>query len=264
MFVRSVVGYRCIGDITSAERASVKFRMDAGFPSRRATVRQFVHREDSQCILRAIDELQLANDAVEAMMDWTLKIGDLAIVFATFFGPIAALWIQRIVEERRDQRRRRLDIYRRLMIERGANSPAFVWALNAIPIEFNESTGQVGDVREAWKIYLNHMGKDVNEAGWNMERIRLLVDLLQAMGKHLGYDVSRVEIETGIYAPVGHAQAASDQDAIRAGVAALLRGEKTLPLEVKSMPADPEMVALWRTALEGLGTYFGQNKPPAN
>jgi hypothetical protein len=197
-------------------------------------------------------------------MDWTLKLGDVAIVIATFSGPVVALWIQRIVDERRDQRRRRLDIYRRLMIERGANSPAFVWGINAIPVEFNESGGEVGAVREAWRIYLNHLGKDASQPSWEMERGRLLVDLLQAMGKHLGYDVSRVELETGIYAPLGHVKAASDQDAIREGVAALLRGDKTLPLDVKSMPADAEMMALWRTALEGLGRYFGsQPKPPA-
>lgn len=193
-------------------------------------------------------------------MDWTVKVSDLAIVFATFFGPIAALWIQRIVEDRRDQKRRRLDIYRRLMVERGANSPAFVLALNAIPIEFNESTGEAGAVREAWKIYLNHLGKDANQAGWGMERGRLLGDLLQVMGKHLGYDVSRVELETGIYAPVGHVKVASDQDAIREGFAALLRGEKTLPLDVKSMPADPEMVAIWRATLEAVGKHFGSQE----
>jgi hypothetical protein len=196
-------------------------------------------------------------------MEWTLKFGDLAIVFATFFRPIAALWIQRIVEDRRDQKRRRLDVYRRLMIERGSNSPAFVWGLNAIPIEFNESTGVVGKIREAWKIYLNHMGKDTAEPGWNLERTRLLVDLLQEMGRHLGYEISRVEIETGIYSPRGHMQANDDQEVIRQGVAKILRGEESLSMAVKSMPADPEMVALWRGALTGLNAFLAANRTQA-
>ena len=146
------------------------------------------------------------------------------------------------------------------MIERGANSPAFVWGLNAIPIEFNSTTGAVGAIREAWKIYLNHMTKNTEEPGWNMERTRLLVDLLQAMGKHLGYDVSRVEIETGIYAPRGHMQANDDQEVIRQGVAKILRGEESLSMAVKSMPADPEMVALWRGVLGGLNEFLAADR----
>src|SRR6059058_3878534 len=99
-------------------------------------------------------------------MDWGVKVTDIAIVIATFFGPIAALWAQRVVEERRDQKRRRLDVYHRLMIERAANSPAFVIGINAIPIEFNETSGPVGVVRKAWATYLAHVGTTVTADGW--------------------------------------------------------------------------------------------------
>ena len=196
-------------------------------------------------------------------MDWTLKLGDLAIVVATFTGPIAALAIQRRIDESKDQHRRRLGVYRALMTERAVVSPAFVAALNAVPIEFAETRGPIGTVRAAHKQYLHHLSKNAQDPAWDSTRITLLVDLLLKMGSALGYEFDRVDIENGIYAPVAHAKVASDQDAIREGVAALLRGEKALPMEVKSLATNPEMVELWKGVLTKLDGWLERNSNAA-
>jgi len=61
--------------------------------------------------------------------------------------------------------------------------------------------------------------------------------------------------------PVAHGQIQSDQDTIRAGVAALFRGETALPLIVKEMPADPETAAHLKNVLAKANAWFDANKP---
>ena len=58
---------------------------------------------------------------------------------------------------------------------------------------------------------------------------------------HLGprYEFNRVEISKEIYAPEGHYVIESDQEIIRRGLAKLFSGEFAIPMDVKSIPADP-------------------------
>ncbi len=93
-------------------------------------------------------------------MDITLKLADVAIVFATFAGPIAAVQAQKWVERRREQNNRRITIFRTLMATRAASlSPAHVEALNAIPIEFYGSRRAFKQVVDAWKSYLDYLSQ---------------------------------------------------------------------------------------------------------
>ena len=145
------------------------------------------------------------------------------------------------------------------MTERAWTNQAFVSAINAIPLEFAEQTGKIGEVRTAWRIYLHHLSKDANDPTWAPARVDLLALLLLKMGSALGYVFDRVDIEQGIYAPTGHVKLASDTDTIREGVAALFRGEKALPLDVKSMATNPEIVELWRDVLTKLSGWLERN-----
>jgi hypothetical protein len=196
------------------------------------------------------------------MTDVLIAAATAVAAAATFLGPIVALWLQRKLDEEREQHRRRVGLYRQLMMERATNSPAFVQALNAIPLEFNSTDGEVGQVRDAWKIFLAHTGKQ-QDAAWGSERIRLLTDLLLAMGKFLKYRIDRVEVENGIYFPKGHGQALDDQEIIRQGLVKILKGDASLPLDVKNMPADPEMVKLWRNALIAIAEWPNRRAPAA-
>lgn len=172
--------------------------------------------------------------------DWTIKITDIAIVFATILGPIFAVQAQKYLEKGREIKQRRAWLFRTLMATRATTlSPTHVEALNAVPIDFYGTKPELKAITNKWKAYLNHLCKDVSAAGWGEERVKLFVDLLHEMAGFLGYEFNTVEIEKELYAPVGHSVIETDQDMIRRGLAQLLSGKLALPMEVKSFPSDP-------------------------
>lgn len=197
-------------------------------------------------------------------MDWTFKISDLAIVFATLVGPILAVQAQGWLDTRRDERRRRLAVFNTLM--RTRVSPLaleHVNALNAVPLEFQGSSNKVKAVLVAWRIYINHFGKDTSTPTWSERRLELLTALLQQMGELLKYDLDAVQIEREAYSPIAHGQAAAEQDLIRQGLAAIFKGDTTLPMSVKQMPVDPEMRERIVGVLAKLDAFLDSRLPPA-
>ncbi len=175
--------------------------------------------------------------------DWNLKITDIAITFATLLGPILAVQAQKWLERKREIKQRRAWIFRTLMATRATTlSPVHVEALNAIPIEFYGSSKGLKAIINKWKTYLDHLKKSPENQGWEQERSKFLVDLLQEMAGYLGYEFNTVEIANEVYIPTGHAWAQTDQDIIRRGLAQLLSGQLALPMEVKSFPTDQDAV----------------------
>lgn len=195
-------------------------------------------------------------------LDWSIKATDLAIIFATLLGPILAVQAQGFTDERRDAKRRRMEIFHTLMRTRALTlSPTHVQALNDVPLEF--AGKPYAAVRTAWKVYLNHMGNDTSHANWGARRVELLVSLLQTMGKALNYSFDAVQLEKDVYQPLAHNQHEEDMHAIRKGVAALFRDSHPLPLAVEKMPTDPEMAAAWKLTLERLNKYLDSRTPQA-
>ncbi len=190
--------------------------------------------------------------------DWTVKVTDIAIVAATLLGPIFAVQAQSYVDSRREERRRRLGVFHSLMRTRAQPvSPEHVNALNAVPLEFQGDSVSLKAVRSAWRIYINHFSKDTAAPTWGERRLELLTALLQRMGESLKYELDAVEIERDAYAPSAHGQAAAEQEIIRKGVAAMFRGEGTLPLAVKSMPSDPVVQTQLLESLVKLNKFLG-------
>ena len=70
----------------------------------------------------------------ESALDLALGI---AVVIATFAGPVLAVWVTRHIDNMRRVKERRLDIFRSLMATRRAPlAPDKVRALNLIEIDF--------------------------------------------------------------------------------------------------------------------------------
>ena len=190
-------------------------------------------------------------------MDWSVKVTDLAIIVATLLGPVFAVQAQVWLERGRELQRRRMRVFFTLMAEGRSISGAHIDALNAVPLEFaDRKAPQIDEIRTAWKVYINHTWKDVAQPSWEQDRQRLYNDLLIKMGKFLGYKLDSVELEMEHYSPTGKVRAASDEETIRQQLARILKGEAAMPMAVQSMPADPEMVALWRGALSKLDQWL--------
>jgi hypothetical protein len=171
--------------------------------------------------------------------DWTFKVADVAIVFATLVGPILAVQAQKWLEKGRAINDRRNAIFRVLMATRSAMlSPGHVEALNSIPVEFYGTKGTLKKINDAWKLYLDHHTQQ-NVVGdvWMQKRADLFLDLLFMISQYLGYDFSRAQLERDIYSPRAHGELENEQTIIRKGLVKLFNGETVFPMAVKEFPA---------------------------
>lgn len=173
-------------------------------------------------------------------VDWSIKFTDILIVVVTFLGPIMAVQIQKLLERNRETNSSRNRLFKTLMATRALNlSPAHVEALNAVPIEFYGSTGQLKAINLKWKIYYEHLLTPANvDPNWETKRRDLLFSLLVEMSQFLKYAFDEVDIKK-VYAPQGHAVIEADQEIIRRGFAELFKGQLTIPVEVRKPASSP-------------------------
>ncbi len=170
-----------------------------------------------------------------------MNVDTWAVVFATVMGPILAVQIQRIVSQRGEARQRKLWLFRSLMNTRvGTLTVEHVNALNAVPLEFHRDKA----IMQSWRTYLDHLNhQNAALETWGVRRVELYTDLLEKMAKTLNYGFDPLQLKNEIYAPRGHFEIENDQEVIRRGVAALMKGETALPLDVRSIAQDPEAAA---------------------
>lgn len=161
-----------------------------------------------------------------------------AVVLATFFGPVAALIITLIRDERTQKYNRRLYVFRVLMSTRKiAISNEHVNALNLIEVDFYKCK----KVEAAWKSYLDHLNTRVpieDEAAsmaWGETKERRLAELLFQMAKVLKFDISALDMFRGGYAPMGWAHKEQRQGELLDFFHDLSLGQKNLPLWIKGM-----------------------------
>lgn len=171
--------------------------------------------------------------------DYTIKLADVAIVFAAIAGPILAVQAQKWLERNRAIQDRRAAIFRTLMATRAAVlSPVHVEALNAIPVEFYGTKGKLKEINDSWKLFLDHHQPDAQTNDvWLQKRVDLFQDLLHLIAQYLGYGFSRAQLARDIYNPQAHGELESEQTIIRKGIAKLFSGEAALPMAVKEFPA---------------------------
>jgi hypothetical protein len=170
-----------------------------------------------------------------------LRLSDWVIAGCTLAGPVLAVEAQKWVEGFREKKARRLTIFRTLMATRATNlSPAHVEALNAVPIDFYKDK----KVMDAWEEYFMHLTTaPANNPTWGPRRIDLFVKLLALIGSKVGYQFNVAQMNR-IYFPNAHGDLDADQELIRKGVVGLLKGEISLPVEIKAAASTPEAVAL--------------------
>lgn len=183
-----------------------------------------------------------------------MNIDTWAVVFATLLGPVLAVQAQRIVAKYGEQRQRQLMVFRTLMKTRIASlTPEHVDTLNAVPLEFHKDDV----VMKKWRTYLDHLNsRGMTLEVWGPKRLELYTDLLATMAAQLDYGFDPLQLKNEVYSPQGHAQLESDQEIIRRGLVALMKGEAALPLEVRSIAQDEEVAARLKALQEALATWL--------
>ena len=170
-----------------------------------------------------------------------LRLSDWVIAGCTLLGPVLAVQAQKWVEGFREKKARRLTIFRTLMATRATNlSAAHVEALNAVPIDFYKDK----KVMDEWEEYFMHLtAAPATDPTWGPKRIDLFVKLLVSIGSKVGYRFNVAEMNR-IYFPAAHGELDTDQNFIRKAVVDLLKGDISLPVEIKAAASTPEAVAL--------------------
>lgn len=171
-----------------------------------------------------------------------MTLTDVLLVIATALSPLIAVQVSRYLDERNEVRGRKLKVFKTLMATRAYSlAPAHVEALNTIDLEFSSKRRQEKEVLDVWQQYLDHLGNTGVEAGaWNVRRDDLLVDMLHAMGRALGYDFNKSQIKNGTYAPGMHSRIESEQGRIREMTVEFLEGKRALPMRIINLPQTVE------------------------
>ena len=131
-----------------------------------------------------------------------LQANTVAVVVATFLGPVAAILVSIWREDATRKRERRSEVFRTLMATRRIGlSPEHVKAINLVEIDFYGCS----DVQAAWREYKNHLFKPdaVENEEWGKTKERLLSKLLSEIGKVLRYRIDAMDIYDKGYVPKG-------------------------------------------------------------
>ena len=167
-------------------------------------------------------------------MQQSLALASLTIA-AIIIGPVAALWLQRISERRRDKRNRKLVIFKELMATRASRvSPRHVDALNAIEVEFSNGSRRDKQVLEAWRLYLDHLSApdNGNIQQWGHKREDLFFHLLYTMSQALEFAFSELDLKNNIYSPIAQGDLENDQYLLRKYIVEVMDGKRAILAEI--------------------------------
>jgi hypothetical protein len=94
---------------------------------------------------------------------------------------------------------------------------------------------------DAWEEYFMHLttASVANDPTWGPRRIDLFVKLLAAIASRVGYRFNVAEMNR-IYFPNARGELDEQQTFVRKAVVGLLRGDISLPVEIKAAASTPE------------------------
>lgn len=155
-------------------------------------------------------------------------------ILAIFLGPIIAVRLTRYLDNKKEERERRLIVFKTLMATRASGlSPQHVEALNRIDLEFDSNKPGDLAVKEAWKAYLDLLAaQDVPGDIWHAKRVDLLVELLHKMAKALNYQFDKTHIKNSSYQPRFYGELEQYQNSMRQAMMELIEGKRTLSVHI--------------------------------
>jgi hypothetical protein len=183
-----------------------------------------------------------------------LEARDWLFIGATLAGPVLAVQAQKWIERVRERRGRKMWVFQQLMATRAARaSQDHVQALNMIDLVFDGArpfgihwrSKAEKAVLDCWKEYHAHLAQpratdDAAFAVWVSRGEELLVNLLAAIANEVNYKFDRVQLKSSGYAPIAHEELEYELNAIRKQLVKLLSGERSIKMDVASLPVDPD------------------------
>jgi hypothetical protein len=168
-----------------------------------------------------------------------MNISDWLTIIAIILAPIFALQIQKYIEDRKEIKARKMQIFRTLMATRANRlSPAHIEALNMIDIEFYKNE----KITNIWKSMLDNFAnypQDTNDKDYSVKlhscvekSDKLLLDLLLEMSKSLDYKFDSVHLKRNIYLPKGQVDIMMWQETMRRSLGDILAGKRPFPVYI--------------------------------
>lgn len=116
-----------------------------------------------------------------------------------------------------------------------------VESLNVIDVVFSGMSKNEKNIRELWKQYLDHLNTKIQSSeAWNTKQVDLLVNLLHAMAKLLGFDMDKTHIKNQCYYPTGFSDIENDLTANRKALREVLSGDRPITIRVDNSEAPPQ------------------------
>jgi hypothetical protein len=158
----------------------------------------------------------------------------IAVVLATLIGPVLAVLVTRVIDDRRSRAQRQMDVFRALVrSRRWALSQDHVNALNTVEVEF----AGVKAVESAYGDLLQHLNLQTPQSPeWMDKWRRLQTRLLYAIAVHLGYKMEQLDVLEGGYIPSLWGTLEEQQRALLQAMNDLLSGNRALPVQVVEQP----------------------------
>ena len=143
-------------------------------------------------------------------IDWSIKVTDVAIIFATIVGPILAVWAAEWRQHGKVQADRKEWVFRTLMSTRGAKlKPEHVTAINHIEFAFTrKACPEIDDARALYRRHLrspDSISEDhATRQTWASKANGLFAALLYLMAIELKIPFTKSDITEESYHPDAH------------------------------------------------------------
>lgn len=164
-----------------------------------------------------------------------MKLSDWLTIAAIIVGPIAAWLLSHWMTLSKEERDRKMNIFRTLMATRSFYLRfrlEHVGVLNTIPVEFNGNE----KVLNAWSAYLFEMNSTQNDQELWRRREERFYDLLYEISKAIGYKHDKEFLRNTAYAPSGYGDEAEDWMKVRKWLAEVAQQNKPIPITVIEEP----------------------------
>lgn len=167
-----------------------------------------------------------------------MDLKDWLVVLSTLLSPLIAVQVTEFLGRRRQVRDEQLRMFRTLMATRASTLDVnHVQSLNSIDVVFSGKSAKQEAVRRQWKQYLDHLNdNNYPREHWEARRKELLVDLLDTMGQHLGFNFDKTHIKNQSYYPQGYGDLEAEQTALRRSMFEVVSGKRPLPMWVSNLP----------------------------
>ncbi len=193
-----------------------------------------------------------------------MNLSDYLTIVAILFAPIIAIVVGKYLDDRKEKKEAKLWIFRSLMATRAVPmSQEHVRALNMIDVNFYGEDTKSKKVVEAWNLLRDNFYKNVDTTStalltqWGDKNQELLMELLQKMAEYLNFSFDKTAIKNTSYFPKGYGETEDELMFIRKGFVEMIKGNSTLPIEVRFKEPDEDGKKLH----ENLKKYFANETP---